>query len=750
MRKLFVLACLLCVTGIQARRWTANEVKEVIRKVNTYWQTNNPAEVRSFWDNAAYHTGNMEVYKLLKDQQMLDYSIRWAEHNQWKGATESNPANWKYKNYGEGQDYVLFGDWQICFQTYIDLYNLEESGKGKEEKEYMVARAKEVMGYEADSKANDYWWWADALYMVMPVMTKMYKLTGDTKYLKKLYENICYCDSIMLDKETGLYFRDGKYVYPKHKTSNGKKDFWARGDGWVLAGLAKVLQDMPETYPRQPFFVEKYVNLARGVKKLQQPEGHWTRSMMDPEQAPGYETSGTAFFCYGLLWGVNHGYLSKKEFATTIDKAWNYLTTIALQKDGKVGYVQPIGERAIPGQTVDANSQANFGVGAFLLAACEYVKYISTQQITLSVSNPTDYQRQEVVGTDLQAVNKALGLAPNETFVIKNGFGQEQAYQLSYDGKLLMYVSVQPHSKVELTITKGQPTAMKSYVYGRLFPERADDMTWENDLGIYRMYGPALQRSGKKSFGTDVWTKSTPELVLEKRYKLHLWGVGQRDSLKKVGKPKEANEIYLATSFHYNHGEGLDVYSVGPSLGCGAPALMKNGELLYPYCFKDYKILDNGPLRFTVELTYHPNSDGITEHRLVSLDRGSHYNKITVWYDGMKKTSTWASGVVLNGEGELALGKDYVLYADPTDNPKVNQSQIFVGALFPNGVDETTKLNSNKSHALGIVRKYGGTPYTYYFGSAWSCYDVRTMAEWELLANDYLNNIKNPLITVIQ
>jgi rhamnogalacturonyl hydrolase YesR len=98
--------------------------------------------------------------------------------------------------------------------------------------------------------------------------------------------------------------------------------------------------------------------------------------MADPEQAPGYETSGTALFCYGLLWGVNHGYLSKKEFGTTIDKAWNYLTKIALQKDGKVGYVQPIGERAIPGQTVDANSQANFGVGAFLLAACEYCRYL--------------------------------------------------------------------------------------------------------------------------------------------------------------------------------------------------------------------------------------------------------------------------------------------------------------------------------------------------------------------------------------
>ena len=358
----------LCAMGVQAK--TVDEVKAIIRKVNTYWQTNNPAEVRSFWDNAAYHTGNMEVYKLLKDQQMLDYSIRWAEHNQWKGATEPDPAKWKYKNYGEGQDYVLFGDWQICFQTYIDLYNLQPN-------EYMVARAKEVMGYEAESKVHDYWWWADALYMVMPVMTKMYRLTGDEKYLRKLYDNILYSDSIMLDRETGLYFRDGKYVYPKHKTEAGKKDFWARGDGWVLAGLAKVLQDMPETYVRQPFFVEKYTHLARSVKKLQQPQGHWTRSMMDPEQAPGYETSGTAFFCYGLLWGVNNGYLSKKEFAPTIEKAWNYLTTIALQKDGKIGYVQPIGERAIPGQTVDANSQANFGVGAFLLAACEYVKYIS-------------------------------------------------------------------------------------------------------------------------------------------------------------------------------------------------------------------------------------------------------------------------------------------------------------------------------------------------------------------------------------
>ena len=357
----------------------ARQTIEKIEKVQAYWQSHNRAECRCFWDNAAYFTGNQAAYELTERQDYLDYALRMAEYNHWSGATEPDKSKWQYKTYGEGPQHVLFADWQICFQTYIDPYNFEETGRqGDKEtrRDERVARAKEVMGYEADSKVHDYWWWADALYMVMPVMTKMYRLTGDTKYLRKLYENLCYCDSIMLDKETGLYFRDGKYVYPQHKTESGKKDFWARGDGWVLAGLAKVLQDMPQDYVRQPFFVEKYQNLARGVAKLQQKEGYWTRSMMDPQQAPGPETSGTAFFCYGMLWGVNNGYLSKKEFGPVIEKAWKYLTETALQENGKVGYVQPIGERAIPGQKVDANSQANFGVGAFLLAACEYYRFI--------------------------------------------------------------------------------------------------------------------------------------------------------------------------------------------------------------------------------------------------------------------------------------------------------------------------------------------------------------------------------------
>lgn len=372
---------LLFSLPISAKTWTADQVKELITRVNTYWQQNNKAETRSFWDPAAYHTGNMEVYKLLKDDKQLDYTRRWAYHNNWSGATEADPSRWKYANYGEGKDYVLFGDWQVCFQTYIDLYNLAIANGGTDADNYfMVKRAKEVMHYEAYSKKDDYWWWSDALYMVMPVMTKMYKLTGDVQYLDKLYENLLYSDRIMLDQETGLYFRDARYVYPNHKSVNGKKDFWARGDGWVLAGLAKVLQDLPKDYKHYKFFVDKFQRLADIVAKTQQKDGYWTRSILDPNHAPGPETSGTAFFAYGIMWGVNNGFLAKKDYKKCIDRAWQYISEIAVQADGKVGYVQPIGDRAIPGQTVDANSQANFGVGAVLLAACEYYRYIDNQK----------------------------------------------------------------------------------------------------------------------------------------------------------------------------------------------------------------------------------------------------------------------------------------------------------------------------------------------------------------------------------
>lgn len=371
MKYLKLIAYTLLVSILMAScgdKVSKEEVKDYIIKVNDYWQKTNPTHGRAFWDNAAYHTGNIAAYDITGKQEYLDYSTAWAERNAWQGARSEDKERWRY-SYGESQDYVLFGDWQICFQTYIDLYTI-----GGQQNPEMIARAREVMEYQMSTDKADYWWWADGLYMVMPVMTKLYNVTGNALYLDKLYEYFSYAQHVMYDEATGLFFRDGKYVYPKHKSANGLKDFWARGDGWVFAGLAKIIQDMPADYAHRSFFIDVYKRMAVSLKEHQQEAGYWTRSIMDPAHAPGPETSGTAFFTYGYLWGMNNGVLDKKAYADVVAKSWQYLTKVALNEDGKLGYVQPIGERAIPGQRVDENSSANFGVGAFLLAASEMYK----------------------------------------------------------------------------------------------------------------------------------------------------------------------------------------------------------------------------------------------------------------------------------------------------------------------------------------------------------------------------------------
>ena len=762
MKKLTFLFIVLavCFTA-DAKKKKKVEVKplptiEMITKVNDYWQQHHSPLERSFWDVAAYHTGNMEAYRLLGTARWLDYSSRWANHNLWQGAREKDPSKWRYKTYGEGHDFVLFADWQICFQTYIDMYEYNPD-------KYKIARAIEVMGEEVRRQDVDFWWWADALYMAMPVFTKLYKVTGDVKFLDKLYENYKWADELMYDKDEQLYYRDAKYIYPKVKTAcNDGKSFWARGDGWVLAGLAKVLGDMPQDYKHRPFFLQRFRELAEGVARVQRPGGYWSRSMLCEEDAPGPETSGTAFFTYGMLWGVNHGLLDRDTYVPVIERAWKYLTTVALQPDGSVGYVQPIGEKPDPTKTVDAHSQANFGVGAFLLAACEHLRFEDgsvgscTTATSVTVKNDADEYRHQVVELDARQLFEKLGIQGGRQFVVFDNAGLEIPYQLTYDGKVLFEADARPHTEARFSVRRGTPQNYKTVCYGRVYPERKDDYAWENDRGAYRVYGPALQKTGERSYGTDVWSKNTPELVVEQRYWIE--DVVMMPSVERLRKEnrQRGDSLYRLNSYHHDHGRGMDLYKVGATLGCGTPALMQDGQLVYPYCFKNYELLDNGPLRTTVQLDYGKTAfrgDSITEHRIITLDKGSNFNRVTVWYDGLTEPTQLASGVVIHSEDKepVVLGKNYVQYADPTDNTWFNNCYLYVAALFPEGNVTTQKLlfgqpkNGNEGHALGIVDDYRGQRYSYYFGSAWSRYDVRTQGEWQQRIDWTLRSLRQPM-----
>ena len=387
----------------------------------------------------------------------------------------------------------------------------------------------------------------------------------------------------------------------------------------------------------------------------------------------------------------------------------------------------------------------------------------SAAEITIQVTNNEPVQRQELVGVNLQEVYKKLGVKAGESLVVKNALGQEVVYQITYDGQLLIDAAVRPCGQAKFTVTTGKPQEMKVFVTGKMYPERVDDIAWENDRTAYRLYGPALQRSGEKAYGIDVWVKNTPDLEVDNRYKVELSNHGKIQELKKAGKTDEAYQMEIATTYHFDHGYGLDCYKVGPTLGCGAPALMENGRLVMPYSYKDYKILDNGPLRFTVELTYNPttaNGDkNIVEHRIISLDKGSNFNRMTVWYEGLTRPVDIAAGVVIHEEDQNSVrcGRDFVAYADPTDNPAAQNFQIYVACLFPNGISDTRPLlfdaprNGAAGHALGILRNYeNANRYTYYFGSAWSKNDVRNLDEWVLRINSFLDALHSPLEAKIQ
>ncbi|MDO4980953.1 MAG: DUF4861 domain-containing protein [Prevotellaceae bacterium] len=397
-----------------------------------------------------------------------------------------------------------------------------------------------------------------------------------------------------------------------------------------------------------------------------------------------------------------------------------------------------------------------------IIALCLLATSAGAQNVKIIVNNDEKVQRQEVVEVCAKQLYQKMGISYGSPVIVKNALGQQVGYQLTHDSLLLVDASVRPCGTAEFSVEKGTPRQPKIYVTGRQYPERVDDIAWENDRTAYRIYGPALQRNKERAFGVDVWVKNTPDLEVEKRYVTELSNHSAIEALKKEGKTQEALDMEEATTYHFDHGYGLDCYKVGPTLGGGAPALMDNGELVLPYCYRDYQILDNGPLRFTVRVDYNPTSIGkdknIVEHRIISLDKGSNFNRCTVWYDGLSEKRDMAAGIVVHPEDTetMHLASNMALYADPTDNPTKQNFQIFVGLLFPKGIDYTRYLyteqdrqNGNAGHVIGVKSYTPGTRFTYYFGSAWSKNDVRTMDEWKLRSEQTIDALHAPMNVTI-
>ncbi len=387
----------------------------------------------------------------------------------------------------------------------------------------------------------------------------------------------------------------------------------------------------------------------------------------------------------------------------------------------------------------------------------------STESVTLTIENPLNVARTgEIVEVEVEA----LGIVPaeGEGFVVRDAEGNIIPSQVTYDGKLIFECNVDPEGSVEYSVECSDlKTKQLSYACGRVYPERVDDVAWESDLIAYRAYGPALQQSGERAFGYDVWVKNNTDLpVVEERYnkELNPETKAQIAALRESD-PKAADALYASVSYHNDHGNGFDAYKVGPTLGGGATAILYEDKILYPYCYKECEILDNGPLRFTAKLTYNPTVVGereLREVRTLSLDKGSFLNKTTVVYEGenSEQTINVMAGIVLHEKRvRTTYNNNYLTYAEVVEAP--DGGELYQAIYFPENWDlaenrlwkpQDEKPAGTFGHAAAYVTLKAGEPVTYYWGALWNrstLVDVPTKEAFDGVMADVVARYEAPL-----
>lgn len=407
---------------------------------------------------------------------------------------------------------------------------------------------------------------------------------------------------------------------------------------------------------------------------------------------------------------------------------------------------------------------------ALMLASCG-----KQGPLQVTVTNPLDVDRNgELVEVCMNKVSKQLGLNDTTQFIVVDEAGKQVPYQLTHDGKLVFPAEVVAQGSAVYTIQIGTPQEelFETAVFGRKYPERVDDVAWENDRTAYRTYGPALQANGERAFGYDVWLKRVPELVVEERYEKELNPAtkAQIDSLKQMGKAAEANALYQSVSYHVDHGNGLDCYKVGPTLGGGAAALLVDDAIVYPYCYVgEPEILDNGPLRFTVKLNYAPTAvkgdSAVAETRIISLDKGSQMNKTVVSYNGLTVATPVAAGIVIHPENAEAYTTDadngFITYTDLSDNVNNGNGEIYLGVVFPEEMKEAkpvlfteeeskTLRGGASGHVLAVAEYQPNTEFTYYWGSGWNKYGFADATAWNAYVSEFAQKVRNPLVVEVK
>ncbi|MDR2980765.1 MAG: glycoside hydrolase family 88 protein [Puniceicoccales bacterium] len=318
------------------------------------WQLEHPSRhSKTDWTQGAGYAGIMALSRISADSRYEQAMLKMGETNEWKLGKR-----------------VYHADDHCVAQTYLELYAKYKKPEmiAPTKERFIIANPKTSNLVHKGASAGHRWTWCDALFMAPPAFAKLWQATGDEKYLAFMDSEWKVTSDYLYDKEEHLYYRDDRYF--EKREPNGKKVFWSRGNGWVMGGLARVLEILPKDNKYRPFYETQYKDMAAKILSIQRPSGFWSTSLLDPDRISQNETSGTGFFCYALAWGINQGLLEKDKYLPAVKKSWDALVS-CVDKDGKLTHVQPI---AADPYKFPADRTEIYGVGAFLLSGAEIYK----------------------------------------------------------------------------------------------------------------------------------------------------------------------------------------------------------------------------------------------------------------------------------------------------------------------------------------------------------------------------------------
>lgn len=638
------------------------------------------------WTEAVGDAGMMALAGISGSDRYLQAMRSAAEKNGWR----LGPSMYHADDYAVGQTYAEL------YQHFREPHMLAPM---RAQFDFMLEHPRPGSLNWKTPGVQQRWSWCDALFMGPPAWARLSAVTGDARYLDFAIRNWWLTSEFLYDRDEHLYFRDSRFF--GQREANGAKVFWGRGNGWVMGGLVRMLQYIPQQHPERARFVAQYREMAQRLLGLQQADGLWRSSLLDPASYPNRESSGTALYTYALAWGVNQGLLPRGEFEPAVRKAWQALDS-HVTAEGKLIHVQPIGEDP---RKFDPQSTDVFAVGAFLLAGSElYRMGLADSGVhEISVTNPSAEARLEQSVEWPRAQDVVVMDALTSRILPSQRLDQGVLFQTDLAGGDTRRFLLLPRQRVPAV------PPVRARAHARFVPERLDDFAWENDLVAHRTYGPAVMRDPKElliSSGIDVWSKSVRKLVLD--------------------------DWYRRGNYHLDQGEGLDFYHVGTSRGCGGLGIYAGNQLYTSQNFSQWKVLADGPLRAEFELRFERwdvAGRPVAEVRRIQLDAGSHFSRVESRF-----TSAQQDPLVV-GVG-IAQREGPGLYQQ-----SANSMSYWEPAMGSNGsnacaviLPQASGFAKQQGHYLALARTQPQAPLLYYLGSAWSKGGaVADAAAWQAL-----------------